>query len=92
MRLVKRFKSSIIMCIISIILYLCWQGYASPIVLKVIELFVGMDVDKAMEIACNNADLFGIIFLVLFIIAIIVTFITIIRNIISPSTEEETDE
>lgn len=80
------------MCIISIILYLCWQGYASPIVLKVIELFVGMDVDKAMEIACNNADLFCIIFLALFIIVIVVTFITVIKNIVSPSTEGETDE
>lgn len=89
MGIIRRFKSSLILGVVTGLLLLAYNGYASFIVLRVIELFVGLDVDKAIEIACNNADTIGNFFLVLLILFGILTFVSVIRNIIAPKVVDE---
>lgn len=89
MGIIRRFKSSLLLGVVTVLLLLAYNGYASVIVLRIIELFVGLDVDKAIEIACNNADTIGNFFLVLLILFGILTFVSVIRNIIAPKVVDE---
>jgi hypothetical protein len=74
------------------LLYAGVKGYANDLILMIVEIVVGFDVDKALGVVLDNTVLISEVFFILFIVSIIILLLVTIKNIVNFKQEESIDD
>lgn len=88
----KKFLSSFICLVLTALLYAGVKGYANDLILMIVEIVVGFDVDKALGVVLDNTVLISEVFFILFIVSIIILLLVTIKNIVNFKQEESIDD